>query len=204
MRTWFNIFFCIFIIMIYDDLHILDLDKKATLEDIKRAYRMKAKELHPDLNKGQDAHMEFIRLQQAFDNLTRYFYYYRNRQYRSPGNTTTRAGNSYTTKYYTYSRFQSSTGEKAGNEYRNRKKDGEYDFRDSRLGKSIYIFFHVIFLIAGCMTVFYPVNSVVTRGFEPDIPIVSAILALFFSIVFGTVFIIAILLSGLNLNYRFR
>ncbi len=46
---------------------ILSLDKDATLEDVKRAYRRRAFELHPDLNPGKpDAALQFQRLNEAY------------------------------------------------------------------------------------------------------------------------------------------
>lgn len=46
---------------------LLGLEKKATLEDLKRAYRRRAFELHPDLNPGKDsAAREFQLLNEAY------------------------------------------------------------------------------------------------------------------------------------------
>ena len=46
---------------------ILNLDKGATLEDVKRAYRRRAFELHPDLHPGDaDAGRQFQRLNEAY------------------------------------------------------------------------------------------------------------------------------------------
>ncbi len=46
---------------------ILSLDKNATLEDVKKTYRRRAFELHPDLNPGKpDAALQFQRLNEAY------------------------------------------------------------------------------------------------------------------------------------------
>lgn len=49
---------------------ILGVSSKATVEEIKRAYRQKAKELHPDKNKSRGAHEQFILLTEAYVCLT--------------------------------------------------------------------------------------------------------------------------------------
>ncbi|MFI5221750.1 MAG: DnaJ domain-containing protein [Bacteroidia bacterium] len=46
---------------------ILNVSEKATLDDIKHAYRSKAKLLHPDKNKAPDAHEQFILLTEAYE-----------------------------------------------------------------------------------------------------------------------------------------
>ncbi|HCW06494.1 MAG TPA: hypothetical protein DGG95_03905 [Cytophagales bacterium] len=46
---------------------ILGISENASIEDIKRAYRQKAKLLHPDKNKNSDAHEQFILLNEAYD-----------------------------------------------------------------------------------------------------------------------------------------
>ncbi len=49
--------------------HILGLTSEASLQEIKRAYRKKAMELHPDLNPDEQAKEAFIQVQQAYDYL---------------------------------------------------------------------------------------------------------------------------------------
>ncbi|MFM1931593.1 MAG: hypothetical protein RL226_896 [Bacteroidota bacterium] len=46
---------------------ILGVPSDATVQDIKRAYRLKAMKLHPDNNKSPDAHDEFVLLTEAYD-----------------------------------------------------------------------------------------------------------------------------------------
>lgn len=46
---------------------IIGLSENATVEEIKRAYRQRAKDLHPDKNKRDDAHEQFILLTEAYD-----------------------------------------------------------------------------------------------------------------------------------------
>ncbi len=49
--------------------HILGVTEHATLDQIKKAYRKKAMLLHPDINKADDAHDQFILLNEAYEYL---------------------------------------------------------------------------------------------------------------------------------------
>ncbi len=51
---------------------ILNLHKQATLQDLKKQYRTQAKKLHPDNNKHENAHEQFILLNEAYVFLTEY------------------------------------------------------------------------------------------------------------------------------------
>lgn len=46
---------------------ILELSNKASIEDIKKAYKRKAELLHPDVNKSEHAHLEFFLLIEAYE-----------------------------------------------------------------------------------------------------------------------------------------
>lgn len=48
---------------------ILGVTDKATITEIKKAYRQKAKSLHPDINKAPDANEQFILLNEAYEYL---------------------------------------------------------------------------------------------------------------------------------------
>lgn len=52
---------------------ILDLEPGCSLFDIKRAYREKAKEYHPDLNHSPDAQERFIEVNEAYEFFIRQF-----------------------------------------------------------------------------------------------------------------------------------
>lgn len=49
---------------------VLDINQKASIEDIKKAYRKKALKYHPDVNKHPTAHDLFIEIHEAFEILS--------------------------------------------------------------------------------------------------------------------------------------
>jgi hypothetical protein len=51
---------------------ILGVTEKSSLEEIKKAFRLKAKQLHPDTNKEENAHSEFILLLEAYEYLVNF------------------------------------------------------------------------------------------------------------------------------------
>ena len=53
-----------------DYYEVLGVARGASAEDIRRAYRSKARQLHPDVNKAPDAAERFAELQQAYDVLS--------------------------------------------------------------------------------------------------------------------------------------
>lgn len=51
---------------------VLGLTKGASIGQVKKAYRKRAKLLHPDINKASNAHDQFIELNEAFEYLEKY------------------------------------------------------------------------------------------------------------------------------------
>lgn len=56
--------------MAYEYYEILGVTREVTVTEIKKAYRRKARELHPDVNKAQDAEERFKELNEAYDVLS--------------------------------------------------------------------------------------------------------------------------------------
>lgn len=48
---------------------LLEIPKNATVQQIRKAYRTKAKQYHPDINMQSNAHMHFLILRQAYETL---------------------------------------------------------------------------------------------------------------------------------------
>jgi len=106
--------------------NILGVTEKATLSEIKKAFRARAKELHPDLNKSPNANQEFILLIEAYE----YLINLRTGQVFENNSTTTR-------RYKTYQRWQDNEAARARHRaeyYANRKYK---DFTDSEHYKKI-------------------------------------------------------------------
>ncbi|MFN5885584.1 MAG: DnaJ domain-containing protein, partial [Bacteroidota bacterium] len=53
-------------------LNVLGVAESASVDDIKRAYRERAKQFHPDLNKEQNAHEKFVLINEAYEFLMEY------------------------------------------------------------------------------------------------------------------------------------
>lgn len=53
-----------------DYYEVLGVDKNATKQEIRRAYRAKAREYHPDVNKAEDAKDKFIEAKEAYEVLS--------------------------------------------------------------------------------------------------------------------------------------
>ncbi|MFM2225209.1 MAG: hypothetical protein RJA07_1411 [Bacteroidota bacterium] len=71
-KLQFPIFFDINLIllilsMLHDYYKILGVSEQATIEQINKAYRTKAKQLHPDINPHPNAHQQFVLLNEAFE-----------------------------------------------------------------------------------------------------------------------------------------
>lgn len=91
------------IITIENYYNILGIQKEDSLEIIKKAYRTKAKILHPDKNKSVDAHEQFILLNEAYEYL----------QNLKTGKLYVRNKKTYTTQKQTYEDWKKNEREKA-------------------------------------------------------------------------------------------
>lgn len=120
---------------------VLGVSKEATLSEIKHAFRVRAKELHPDVNESSNAHEQFILLLEAYEYLIN----------QKTGKVYTR--NATTDKKYTsYKRWQDNEAERARHRAEYFSKIKYEEFTRSNYFKTLTslstIFEHLGFFIA--------------------------------------------------------
>ena len=138
---------------------ILGISSNATLSEIKRAFRNRAKELHPDVNKSPNAHEQFILLLEAYDyliNLKTGKVYTRN---------TTEDG-----AYTSYKRWQDSEAARARHRAEYFSKIKYEEFEKSSYFKTVTslstIFEHLGFFIAVGILIPLPIILTILYGLD--------------------------------------
>jgi hypothetical protein len=169
--------------MLQDYYDILDLNRGATTDEIRKAYRMKAKLCHPDASQSPDAAFIFIRLKEAFDVVLKRKLL--EDSLRQPGFAHPQD------PYFRHvHRVYSSPA-------RNEKKGGgdqhdANDFLHSKAGYILYIFMHVLFLVTGFVVLLGPLYSLITRGFDRYGSFSYSVFNLVASMSFGVIMIVKI------------
>lgn len=167
----------------------------ASQEEIKRAFRHKAKLSHPDLNPVPSANQEFIKVKRAFDYLTGAS----NLKY--SGRSATHSYSFVRKKYYerpesfdweSYWKWQ----EKNRQSYQYVKKD--LDFKTTLFGRIVFYFFHLLFLFAGLYIMVAPTLTIITDGIDPERNIPVTIFAVVCASFFGLLMTIVVFYSGLS------
>jgi len=188
---------------------ILGVRPVSEMAEIKRAFRQKAKLLHPDLNPSPDTQSEFIRVKKAFDYITRFHGVFTShlQVYESAGY---RKDPYYHSSAFSRDRYRRMSAQ----HFHNRVKHKEnFDFRTTVFGKVVYYFFHLIFLFAGIYITAGPMISVLKDGIDPEKSAVATLFVAFCASLFGIMMIVMIILSGLSIDvhlkffsagYRFR
>ncbi|MFO7658216.1 MAG: DnaJ domain-containing protein [Bacteroidales bacterium] len=174
---------------------ILGVEPGATQEEIKHAFRIKAKQFHPDINPLPSANQDFIKIKRAFDYLT--------------GNPYARTSSanrnySYTRKKY-YERPESYDWEayrkwQDGFRQKNHTTNSEVDFRNTIFGRIVFYFFHLLFFLIGLYILVTPTWSIISEGIDPERGIATVIFAAVFASLFGLLMITMIIISGFSIN----
>jgi hypothetical protein len=180
---------------------ILGVNPNSSLEDVKHAYRQKAKLLHPDINPSPDAHTEFIRTKQAFEFIQRYrtcqvLYRRRMSYYRERARTNPQYRSYY---YHNYFRYRTAKG----GAYRvNNTRKADINFKTTAFGKIIFFTFHLMFLFVGFYTLLYPLIHTIKYGVDQEKTLIGTIITIACAMVFGTIMIFMITISGLSFNSK--
>jgi len=170
--------------MLQDCYHILNLNPGATLDEIRKAYRLKAKLIHPDASGSPDAASEFIRLKEAFDLVLKNKYLEdsgRLRDFAHPRDPY----------------FQHRQGPHVQHPQTNRTPEtGERidpnDFLHSKAGYILYLFMHVLFLGTGFIVLLSPLFTLITRGFDSYGSLAYSVFNLVIAMAFGLTMIVKI------------
>jgi ABC-type multidrug transport system fused ATPase/permease subunit len=176
---------------------ILDLNSGANKDEIKQAYRIKAKLYHPDLNPSPFANQEFIRIKQAFDYLMNYDplkYRYVSTSFR---HQTGRRSYNASARSFDRERYQKWQSYVHHYKHNTRKN---FDFKTTVFGKIIFYFFHVLFLFVGIYILISPTLSVVTGSVDMQRITAATIFAVVGASFFGLIMIVMITLSGLSVS----
>jgi hypothetical protein len=178
---------------------ILGVHPNSSIEEVKRAYRQRAKLLHPDINSSPDAHSEFIKAKQAFEFIQRYrtcqaLYRRRTSYYRE------RTRPHYTSYYkYDYIRYRAAQS-RARKMHQSAKTD--IDFKTTLFGKIIFIIFHVMFLFVGFYTLLYPLIHTIKYGVDQEKTLLGTIITVACAMTLGSIMICMITMSGLSFTSK--
>jgi curved DNA-binding protein CbpA len=176
--------------MLQECYHILDLNPGATADEIRRAYRHKAKLYHPDATGSPDDASDFIRLKEAFDILLKNKCREDSWNYREsfhPRDPYFQHGNNHHI-------YHSHPGEKPGT----RERDDPDAFLHTRAGYILTVFMHVLFLATGFVVLLSPLYTLITRGFEGDGSRLYSLFNLVAAMAFGVIMIVKIFGSFLQ------
>jgi hypothetical protein len=136
---------------------ILGITEKANLSEIKKAFRARAKELHPDINKSPNVHEEFILLVEAYEYLVNLK---TGKVYEKKATTTRR--------YQTYERWQDNEAARARHRAEYYSKVNYEEFSNSDYYKTITslntIFGHLGFFLAIGIFIPLPIILTLTHG----------------------------------------
>lgn len=156
---------------------LLELSPGSDMEQIKRAFRKKAKLYHPDINRAPFAKAHFIRIREAFELLEkdrRQKDYFKAKQ----------ANKSYNRYYAGRQQYFSGKDPKG-----HRSKKEEFDFAACTEGKIIYCTVHLVFILVGLLIFLDPIIIAIQHQFDPFKPLYDSVFTAIITMIFGMVMI---------------
>lgn len=148
---------------------ILGLSRDAGIDDIKKAYRKKAKILHPDINKSEGAAEDFILVNEAYEMLLEY-------------------------KTWSLEKIAQYWQQTAARRQQEARKRAAYnarksykDFKKSKTYQSanmMFYFFDFLFFVTGIVIMIIPLVFADFSELEPERTI-SMVISIVMSVVFG-------------------
>jgi hypothetical protein len=159
---------------------VLDISLGSSIEDIRRAYHAKAKKVHPDVNPSPQAHDQFINIHEAFEKVIA------DRQHRRSSNSGYRnfyphAGSS--NKMHHHGRAQSY--------YMHRRKP-QIDLAETWQGKVFFVMMHLFFAISGLLIFINPFVLVLSKEFNPEMPLADSLSAAFGCMFLGIIMVMLV------------
>ncbi|MFT4682536.1 MAG: curved DNA-binding protein CbpA [Flavobacteriales bacterium] len=170
-----------------DYFQILGLSHSADLDDVKQAYRVLAKQFHPDVNKAADAQQKFILVNEAYEFLRdddrRVFYANSKRSAMSRAEQLRRDA-----LYNEWVRRQQTVARSRAEEH----AQGSFDrFSQSPIYKTAMVLdrlYNYLFLGIGFMLIFVPIIWFLKMTFEERERMNLTISSVLFSVIVGVLF----------------
>jgi len=175
--------------MLQEYYNLLDLLPDASADEIKKAYRLKAKLYHPDTNHEPEAHFQFIRIKEAFDILLKLkrleiYEKFQHGRFYHPQDPYFQTPHHYHQPYY-------SPHVRHGHE----ESGDMHDFLNSKVGRGLYLAVHIFFIFMGLLVFAGPIYTLMTRGFDPYMSRFDSLFTMVVVMIFGIIMMVKIFIS---------
>jgi hypothetical protein len=172
------------LIMLENYYDILDLKPGATTDDIRKAFRLKAKLCHPDASKSPETAFEFIRLKDAFDTILKNKFLEDTERFQG----FTHPRDPYFQHRQGYCAAYAQTKERPGR----REQNSPDEFLHSKIGYMLCLLMHIVFLFTGFVALIGPLYSVITKGFDRYGSFSYSVFTMVAAMAFGVIMIVKI------------
>lgn len=170
---------------------ILGLRMNASSEEIKKAYRKRARELHPDTNDAEDAHERFVELNEAYQVLLNQKSGNYKRNYKEARQRKAQA------QHETYEEYVKRKRKEARARAAKAAKMKYDEFIQSSLYRSaikVMRLIDYVYVILGCFIALFPIIFSIANGVDEE-KIAGTIVAILFCLIFGGSMIVVVLIS---------